>query len=190
MNIAGGAVLETERLRLQPVLSADACWLHSHWNLSGVRRWLWDDLDVPMDRVVGEIEASDAHFAAEGFGMWLLHPMGAFATEVRTDGPIGTCGLHSDLCDAEALGWPCEMVEVVFTIDPSLWGRGLAGEAAGAILRHGHDACGIEIIGGGHDRGNVASGRVLRRIGMEPFGSVPSVLGPADYLIHRASRPA
>ena len=77
------------------------------------------------------------------------------------------------------------MVEVVFTIDPSLWKRGLAGEAAETVLAHGHGPCGLPIIGGGHDRDKVASGRVLLRIGMAPFGSVQSALGPADYLIHR-----
>ena len=180
----GKVALATPRLSLVPVASTDLEWLHRHWNLPGVRRYLWDDEEVPRERVVEEIATSDAHFATDGWGMWLLHVVGSLG-EAGPGGPIGTCGLHDDLCDAEALGWPVAMIEIVFTIDPSLWNQGLAGEAGEAVLAYGHGSCGLSIIGGGHDRENVASGRVLSRIGMVPFGSVPSVLGPADYLIHR-----
>ena len=176
--------LATARLSLVPVEHTNVDWLQWHWNLPGVRRYLWDDEEVPRERVVEEIATSDAHFATDGWGMWLLHVAGSLG-EAGPGGMIGTCGLHDDLCDAEALGWPGAMVEVVFTIDPSLWNLGLAGEAGEAVLAHGHGSCGLSIIGSGHDRENVASGRVLSRIGMVPFGTVPSVLGPADYLIHR-----
>lgn len=176
--------LATRRLELVPVEVSDRDWLHLALDLTRVRRYPWDDEAVPMDGVIEEIETSDARFATDGWGMWLLHAVGSLR-EAAPGGPIGTCGLDDVLCAAEAIGWPGAMVEVVFTIDPSLWKRGLAGEAAEAVLAHGHGPCGLPIIGGGHDRDKVASGRVLLRIGMAPFGSVQSALGPADYLIHR-----
>ena len=53
-----------------------------------------------MDGVIEEIETSDARFATDGWGMWLLHAVGSLR-EAAPGGPIGTCGLDDVLCAAE-----------------------------------------------------------------------------------------
>lgn len=61
-------------------------------------------------------------------------------------------------------------VEVVYSLEPEHWGRGVATAAAAEVLAHGFDGCGLEEILGGVDAPNFASAAVLRRLGMVPIG--------------------
>jgi len=57
-------------------------------------------------------------------------------------------------------------VVVLYGIAPSRWGEGFATEAALAMLRYGFEEAGLDRILGIADRENVASRRVLEKIGM------------------------
>lgn len=57
-------------------------------------------------------------------------------------------------------------IEVAWWLKPAYWGRGLATEAGGAILRHGFRELGLErIVGITHPK-NRASIRVITKLGM------------------------
>ncbi len=77
---------------------------------------------------------------------------------------MGFCGLrHLD-------GGP--EVEVLYGISPAEWGRGYATEIAQAILRYGFETAGLARIWGIADPENLASRRVLEKIGMTFEGYV------------------
>ncbi len=53
----------------------------------------------------------------------------------------------------------------------SCWGRGLATEAARAVLGYGFDGLGLVQIDSGAAKENIASKRVMEKIGMRYVGS-------------------
>lgn len=69
---------------------------------------------------------------------------------------------------------------MIVGLDRAWWGRGLAVEAGRALLRHGFHVLGFDGIRGSTDVANVASVRMLERMGMarervETVGGLPTV---------------
>jgi [ribosomal protein S5]-alanine N-acetyltransferase len=60
--------------------------------------------------------------------------------------------------------------ETGFWLGTDWWGQGYATEAAGAVLRYGFEALGLNRIYASHMTKNPASGRVLVKIGMRREG--------------------
>jgi ribosomal-protein-alanine N-acetyltransferase len=56
--------------------------------------------------------------------------------------------------------------ELGYWIGVPYWGKGYATEAARAMVKHGFDSLGLHRIFAGHVAGNLASARVLKKIGM------------------------
>ena len=111
------------------------------------------------------VAASEASFAARGYGQWCV------ALREAED-LIGFAGLRE-------IGDTPE-VEVLYGLRPAHWGRGLAIEAAHAVLAHGFDTVGLARIAGRTDTPNRASARVLERLGMSfegerVVGELPTV---------------
>jgi ribosomal-protein-alanine N-acetyltransferase len=143
--------LETTRLRLRPCAGADLDALHALFTDPGVRRFLWDDRMIAREEAARVIEASVASFASHGFGQWLAFPR-------EGDALVGFSGLRS------VEGTPD--VELLYALDPAHWGRGLAQEAARAVLQHGFTTVGLLRILARADAPNAASIRVMERLGM------------------------
>ncbi len=57
-------------------------------------------------------------------------------------------------------------MEILYGISPPEWGRGFAIEVALAVLRYGFERAGLTRVLGIADAGNLASRRVLQKIGM------------------------
>jgi ribosomal-protein-alanine N-acetyltransferase len=77
---------------------------------------------------------------------------------------IGRCGLYPHRTDANEV-IPGEGVLAYYLARP-FWGRGLATEAARAFLAYGFQELGLSRIVAGANVLNVASNRVLQKIGM------------------------
>ena len=150
--------LETPRLLLRPCTAADVDALHALWTDASVRRWLWDDVVIERATAAEVVAASEASFAARGYGQWCIALREA-------EGLAGFAGLRE-------IGDTPE-VEVLYGFLPVHWGRGLATEAARAVLAHGFDTVGLARIAGRTDTPNSASARVLERIGMTFEGEWP-----------------
>lgn len=137
------------RLAYRRMAPGDVEAAHRHWNEPLVRRFLWDDAPVSLATVQAVQEASTADFARAGYGLWMLRDDAA--------GSAGVCGLRAyDSAD----------VELLYSIDPARWGRGLATEAARAVLLFAFTRLGLARVLGGVDEPNVASRRVLEKVGM------------------------
>ena len=62
--------------------------------------------------------------------------------------------------------------ELGYWIGVPYWGNGYATEAARAVMEYGFETFGLHRIFANHFANNPASGRVLRKIGMRPEGSL------------------
>jgi ribosomal-protein-alanine N-acetyltransferase len=104
-----------------------------------------------MEQVGKLLEIHKQHWAENGYGWWA-------AVDRGDDELIGWCGLGL----LEETG----EVEIKYLLKRSHWGRGIATEAAGVCIAYAfRDARLATIIGLAHPD-NVASQRVLEKIGL------------------------
>jgi RimJ/RimL family protein N-acetyltransferase len=102
----------------------------------------------------------------EGIGVWLAEHEAewlsgkAFRFAVLFDGHLIGC---SDVDEIQG-----NAAELGYWFDEAYWGRGLASEAAGAVQRFALDVIGLKRLTSGHAVDNLASGRVLTKLGFKP----------------------
>ena len=143
-------VLETPRLSLFPVSIDDVDVLHAMWRDAEVRRYLWDDVEIDRETARAVVEQSVRDWERHGWGLWLVH---------KRDRVVGFAGFRS----SEETGQP----ELLFGFLPQAWHRGLATEAAQTALRYLFDVVRCHSAWAATDAPNVASVRVLERLGMQ-----------------------
>ncbi len=93
-------------------------------------------------------------YKESGFGKWAV-------ILKQTDELIGYCGIAVDQIDNNA------EKELGYRLASRFWGRGLATEAASAAIQCGFDKFNLPYILGIVERENLASVRVLEKIGMQ-----------------------
>ncbi len=144
--------IETARLQLRPLAAEDLDAIHGIWVEPEVRRYLWDDERIPRERAEAVLAGSVESFESRGFGNWaVIH---------KENGElIGFCGFRSLEDEPE--------IELLYGISTPYWGMGLATEAARAAIRYGFEEVGFDRILGITDTENLASRRVLEKIGMK-----------------------
>jgi [ribosomal protein S5]-alanine N-acetyltransferase len=160
----------TTRLALRPLTNADLDAIHALWTDADMRRYLCDDRIVSLDESRAWLDASTIGFAERRFGLWGVH--------ARTDGArIGFCGCRE---------WPTGEPELMYGLLKSWWGRGLATEAATAVLDHVFETLGHPVVMAATDPPNLASVHVMERLGMT-FDWRGEMHG-LDTLVYRLSR--
>jgi ribosomal-protein-alanine N-acetyltransferase len=90
----------------------------------------------------------------------------------QTGEVVGWCGLGP-------LEYDESQIEVYFVIDPEQWGKGLATEAAAALLEYAFEVLRLGRVVAVADPRNGASIRVLRKLGMKEEGVVQDL--PAEH---------
>ena len=150
-------VLSTARLRLRPFAGADAAAVR---RLAGEFAVADTTLSIPHPYDAGVAEAWVAsHPAAYADGR-----LAVFAITDRTTGElVGAIGLDLRREHGRA--------ELGYWIGRPFWGRGLATEAARAVLEFGFRTLDLHRIHACHFARNPASGRVLAKIGMHAEGT-------------------
>jgi RimJ/RimL family protein N-acetyltransferase len=146
--------IETERLSLRPLNAGDLEDVHAFYSRADVARYLyWDARDCEESRDALETYARLAAIDGEGDGLVLA----AVWREVgRVVGQV-------------SLQWLSEehrQGEIGFVFNPDYQGRGLAREAAEAMLRLGFEDLGLHRVYGRCDARNLASARLMERLGM------------------------
>jgi RimJ/RimL family protein N-acetyltransferase len=172
-GLPASPVLHTERLALRPFRPADAESLHALWTAPAVRRFLWDDLVVPLTHTREMIRQSEAYFAAQGFGLWALQHR---ATH-RLAGFGGYWFFHDP-----------PVCELVLGLDPACWGRGYATEAGRILIDYAFTRLGFDVVHASTDAGNVVSQRLLERLGLQ-FDRRAMADG-LDTMFYRLPRPS
>ena len=162
---------ETARLRLRPFARGDfgdLCQLYSDPDVmryaGGVHSA--EDTEQRLQRMMG-------HWSQFGYGMWAVHDKdsGAF---------VGRCGLQH-LADTGE-------IELGYTFHRRFWGRGLATEASVAALRFGFHAHVLQRIVAIARPENVASWRVMEKLGMKFERQGPSPYGGSEVVWYALSR--
>jgi [ribosomal protein S5]-alanine N-acetyltransferase len=125
-----------------------------------VNRWLRPPPLRPMS------DPDPGLWLARDIAHWQAHDFGPWALRERSSGQfIGRAGLaHASLNDRD-------VVELSWAIIPSRWREGLASEAAAAALRAA-ETLGLQELLAYTLPGNVASRRVMEKIGMRPAGEI------------------
>ncbi len=142
--------IETERLSLRRITPPDRTLFVC----------LYGDPEVMEIRKLGvldtrraerQFEVMLAHWRTSGFGYWVVE-------DKATRRFLGECGLL----------WTDDGQEVKLSYGymPEVWGRGVAFEAASAVLKVGFDDIGLDTIVAYSRGDNLASHRVLEKCGM------------------------
>jgi len=150
---SGTSIIRTERLELRPVRDDDVDRILEYRNLPEVTRWLLTtEVDSTSLRSAWRRAAEDPddHSAA-----------------VVLDGlVIGTVSLSL----VDGMGQPGmpprTQADLGYTFDPAYGGNGYATEAVTAIVAHAFDQLGVRRITAGCFADNLASVRILEKLGM------------------------
>ena len=152
--------LVTHRLMLRPLETGDAEALHALLMQPGVRRHLFDDIVPARAHVDAMAVESRQRFEDCGAGLWAVFEIAS---------PDKLAGI-SGFWRFEHGPGRRSTDELVFALDESCWGRGLALEASQAVLRHVRDGLGWDEASASADDGNLASARTLARLGFREHG--------------------
>lgn len=143
--------LETTRLQLRPCRLEDVELIHALWADEGVRRFLFDEHVISPDEARSFVSESLANFERYGYGLWLVLARDAV-------GLIGFAGLLRSEGDTPNL---------IYGIHTDFWGEGYATEAARAVLSYAFEKLDLPKVKADVDEPNVASVRVLEKLGMK-----------------------
>ena len=151
--------LTTKRLTLRPFAPEDTEPLFHILQGKDALRYFPNATPPPLERVENLIARQLEHWDAHGYGWW------AVERQSQT-GLIGWSGLQFLPETSET--------EIGYLLGLDHWGQGYATEAAQAGVTYGFETLGLErIIGLAHPE-NLASRRVLEKLGM-------TLLGQAEY---------
>jgi RimJ/RimL family protein N-acetyltransferase len=163
--------LETERLILRPVERTDAEDLHAVYSDPSTFEYLGAEPSESLEDTLEVIARVEARLRERGLAL-------AAVVERASGRVIGDCGLqHLE---------NGEQVEVGYRMGREHRGRGFTTEAARAWLTYGLDALGLERIVAVARPENVASTRVMEKIGMTLVG--PGHHYGADTVLYAITR--
>jgi ribosomal-protein-alanine N-acetyltransferase len=141
----------TERLQLEPLTASDLPVLHALLTDASVRKYLFDDQVIPVGDAAAILETALGTFATHGYGLWLVYPKG----QPEAAGLVGLYGFFSE-----------PQPQLLYALLPQYQGQGMATEAARRIVQYAFDALGYAYLEASCDLPNVASVRVMERLGM------------------------
>jgi ribosomal-protein-alanine N-acetyltransferase len=147
--------IETERLVIRPMTAADAEEMHAVYSDPSTFRYIGRGPAQSLDETRARIAEKAAHQAEHGFSLWAV-------VERASGRVVGDCGLQ--LLE----GGP--EVELGYRLAHEVRGRGLATEAGRACLIAGFDDLGLDRIVAVAQPENVASRRVMKKLGMTLMG--------------------
>lgn len=151
---SGAFLILTSRLRLRPLQRVDLDALTEIYQHPEVARWIGSHTRQDVE---GEIAQHIAHQAKLGWSFW--------GVEDRATGRlIGDCGL-------QPLEHRGPEPELGYDFHPDVWGRGIATEAAQAVMRHALGPFGLGRVVAVVKPAHLASQRVLVKAGLYPAGT-------------------
>jgi ribosomal-protein-alanine N-acetyltransferase len=147
----GIPTITTRRLMLRELTEQDAEPLFHILSQDGVLRYFPNSNPPTLERIQNMIARHRTHWKEYGYGRWAIVPRAGQAC-------IGWAGLEflPEMNEAE----------VAYLLSKDYWGQGLATEAALAAVQYGFETAGLARIVGIVHVENVASRRVMDKLGM------------------------
>ncbi|MFN6570287.1 GNAT family N-acetyltransferase [Dendronalium sp. ChiSLP03b] len=108
---------------------------------------------LSASQIQAKIDSFITSYKTLGFGKWAV-------IFKETNQLIGSCGIAIVQIDN------VNEREIGYRLDPEFWGQGLATEAASATIQYGFEQLKFPYIFGIVKRANIASVRVLEKLGM------------------------
>lgn len=151
LNMAKHRMIETERLQLRPVTLSDAEDIYEYAS------------DEETSYYVFERQTSMEKTEEAIIEYFLTDPFGKFGIELKESGKlIGTIDLRvKDEKHRAIMG---------YVLNKSFQGKGYMTEAAESLLEYAFIILDLDCVAALHDERNEASGRVMRRLGMQKEG--------------------
>ncbi|MDP9376625.1 MAG: GNAT family N-acetyltransferase [Actinomycetota bacterium] len=148
--------LLTSRLALRPFVLEDAPAMRAVYEDEAVMRYVGTGRFRDATMTAALLREYAEQQAKRGFAFWAV-------VEQASGRLIGDAGLTG-------LPAPEPALELGYTLRRDCWGRGLATEAARACVRVGFEVLGVPAVVALVEPANVASVRVVEKVGMERTG--------------------
>jgi RimJ/RimL family protein N-acetyltransferase len=116
---------------------------------------LFDDREISRQEAEAFITSSNESFANWGYGIWLCFEAEPSQFDQM---PVGFAGLFAATSPTAP--------SLIFGMQPQRWGRGYAREATAAVIDHAFTSLGLGSVVADVDQPNLASIRVLEKLGM------------------------
>ncbi|USD36152.1 GNAT family N-acetyltransferase [Ferrimonas sp. SCSIO 43195] len=168
-------ILDTERLRIRKLTVDDAPFYLSLLNQQSF-------IDGIHDKGVRTLEQAQEHLRQGPMASYQDHGFGMYHLSLKSNGtPVGIAGL----LQRDGLDHP----DIGYAISDTYFGLGLATEACEAIMIYGQQALGLGTILGVVAEDNLASRRILDKLGLESQGSIELPPGE-ELLLYQPKRPS
>lgn len=148
--------IRTPRLLIRPKQPEDgaltAAAVHETWD--DLHRWMhW--AEDPNAFTPESMEARYRHLLARPL---LAESIELIGIDIAAQIPVVWCGFHD-------IDWEARRCDTGFWARKSAQGRGIATEAANALLRYAFEQLGMRRVGLTHSKGNGASRRIAEKLG-------------------------
>lgn len=163
----------SERLKYQPVTHATLDDFHALVQDDHVRRYLMDGQLFPREWSEQRVHDSVSLFDRRGVGLWLAHGRG-------TGELVGFCGFM----EIPSMHREPQLVYAMFE---RFTGIGYATEMASASIAEARRHPGFSTVVAGVDEVNIASVRVLEKLGFRRVATHPGSFGNVLLLLLEAS---
>lgn len=158
--------IETERLILREILPIDVEGMFELDSNPTVHKYLGNNPVKTKQEATNVIKFIREQYEERGIGR--------FATIEKSTGDfIGWSGLKLNLDEKEELNGIRNFYDIGYRFIPRFWGCGYATESALAVLDYGFNELDIKTICGAADIKNVASNKVLQKIGLKYINDFP-----------------
>jgi ribosomal-protein-alanine N-acetyltransferase len=144
-------LIETQRLQLKPCHIEDILQVHQLWTNEQIRYYLFDNRIISLAEAQTFIADSLSNFEQYGYGIWLVFLQ-------KHNHLVGFAGF---------LGTEEAVPSLIYGIAPDFWGNGYGTESAQAVLCYALEKLSLPKVIADVDEPNLASVRVLQKLGMK-----------------------
>ena len=150
-------ILETNRLILREFKLSDAEAFFAMDSNPKVHQYLWNKPVQKMEETIEIIEFVRKQYIENGIGRFAM-------ISKDTNEFIGWAGLKHN---TEKVNNKINFYDIGYRLDEKFWGKGYASEATFAWLKYAFETMNIKTIEAAAHTENVASNRILQKIGMQ-----------------------
>lgn len=168
---SNGTILETKRLFLRKWTNADAEALFEILRDAEVARYISDGKPFSMEKTMEFLVWAENYERENGFCRWKV-------VEKSSGETIGSCGFARPHGTTE--------IELGYLFAQKHWGKGFATEIAEAVMIYGFEKLGFREIIAMTDLENIASQKVLEKIGFTKRGA--GIYDNVETLVFQAEK--